>query len=179
MEVGQTRLISIIDAVAFFAMLTIRGQDMLFSAIEYIGSSITAGLFANVLYKKLVWRLSRFSGVPNLTHISEVVFEFEHELTAEPGKAAQETDHHRKLGKIEISQSGCNARIKIQTDEMKSKTLNGKFIRDDYGDYALNYHYKTDSKFCTKKKYPTQYGACSAEFDMIKGHWAGFISRIN
>ena len=43
MEIGQTRLISIFAAVAFFVMFMIRGQDLPFSAIECIGSAITAG----------------------------------------------------------------------------------------------------------------------------------------
>lgn len=76
MERGQIKLVSIFAAVAFFVMFSIRGQDLPFSVIECIGSSITAGVFANILYKKLVWRLSRFTGVPNLTSITEVVFEF-------------------------------------------------------------------------------------------------------
>lgn len=173
MERGQTKLISIFAAVAFFIMFSIRGQDLPFSAIECIGSSITAGVFANILYKKMVWRLTRFTGVPNLTDITEVVFEFEHELIATPGKAALETEHYRKPGKIEITQSGCDIRMKIQTDQMKSKTLNGKFVLDDYDNYVLYYHYRTDSKGSAGRKYPTQYGACCAEFDMLLGHWVG------
>lgn len=154
-------------------MFSIRGQDLPFSVIECIGSSITAGVFANILYKKMVWRLTRFTGVPNLTNITEVVFEFEHALEAVPGKAAPETRHYRKPGKIEITQSGCSIRMKIQTDQMKSKTLNGKFVLDDYSDYVLYYHYRTDSRGSADKRYPTQYGACCAEPDMLLGHWAG------
>lgn len=173
MERGQIKLVSIFAAVAFFIMFSIRGQDLPFSVIECIGSSITAGVFANILYKKMVWRLTRFTGVPNLTNITEVVFEFEHELEAVPGKAAPETRHYRKPGKIEITQSGCSIRMKIQTDQMKSKTLNGKFVLDDYSDYVLYYHYRTDSRGSADKRYPTQYGACCAEPDMLLGHWAG------
>ena len=173
MERGQIKLVSIFAAVAFFIMFSIRGQDLPFSAIECIGSSMTAGVFANILYKKLVWRLSRFTGVPNLTSITEVVFEFKHELVSESGEAVLETRHYRKPGKIEIIQSGCNIRMKIQTDQMKSKTLNGKFVLDDYNDYVLYYHYRTDSRGSANKRYPTQYGACCAEPDMILGHWVG------
>ena len=173
MERGQIKLVSIFAAVAFFIMFSIRGQDLPFSAIECVGSSITAGEFANILYKTLVWRLSRFTGVPNLTSITEVVFEFKHELVSESGEAAPETRRYRKPGKIEITQSGCNIRMKIQTDQMKSKTLNGKFVLDDYNDYVLYYHYRTDSRGSANKRYPTQYGACCAEPDMILGHWVG------
>ena len=72
-----------------------------------------------------------------------------------------------------ITQSGCNIRMKIQTNQMKSKTLNGKFVLDDYNDYVLYYHYCTDSRGSADKRYPTQYEACCAEPDMFLGHWAG------
>lgn len=161
MERGQIKLVSIFAAVAFFVMFSIRGQDLPFSVIECIGSSITAGVFANILYKKLVWRLSRFTGVPNLTSITEVVFEFKHELVSGSDEAAPETRHYRKPGKIEITQSGSNIRMKIQTDQMKSKTLNGKFVLDDYNDYVLYYHYR-----------PTQGGALTRDTRLNMGHVA-------
>lgn len=67
MERGQIKLVSIFAAVAFFVMFSIRGQDLPFSVIECIGSSITAGVFANILYKKIglafieIYRCSKFN----------------------------------------------------------------------------------------------------------------------
>lgn len=175
MEDYQFKSFLLTAITAFLCLTFALGWKDIITVLGNISTAITIAVLANLIYRKTLWKIDPVLNAPKLYKEKEAIIAFSHAIFLNGDSPASESGIKYKRVRISISQTVLNISMVLQSGQIESNVIVGKFIKGDTpGEkYDLYYVYKTEPNNLYRSINPSQIGACHAIYDFSLGCWAG------